>query len=357
MHKEVTFEIVNSIGKLKNEWTEIDRVAASLIDIKRCPYYLYSFYQTYIWNSFIASIYRKSLIKRTDFIIMRFNGSVIGILPLLVDRLKGRVTILDGKVAGILNVVSPLICRSGIEGYMDDLIIFIREHYYNLKLSFHSIPCRSPFFKALRGNGNEKIRGSYHIPLSEFGSFTIYFKSLGKNVRQNIRTAYNRIKNDNRVLTLKIYDKTNPPSSLLLLRLWTIYYKRKNAWKHRKTNSLHDSVCGLRALKEICGGIKNRSITDVENCRLIVLMVDGSPVAFMQTYFYLSHVLVPKLAIDSRFARYSPGYLLLMETFKYLFAQGITDIDLCRGDEEYKKRVGGINEPIGKVYIASKLNL
>lgn len=50
------------------------------------------------------------------------------------------------------------------------------------------------------------------------------------------------------------------------------------------------------------------------------------------------------LAIDMEYSFYSPGYVLLCETMKYVIPNtSIRNIDLCRGTEKYKTDMGGGN--------------
>ena len=62
-----------------------------------------------------------------------------------------------------------------------------------------------------------------------------------------------------------------------------------------------------------------------------------------------AHLLMPRLAIDTSFGRYSPGILLILEAAKRWMAEGVVDFDMCRGDERYKKEMGGINEPLCRI--------
>ena len=81
--------------------------------------------------------------------------------------------------------------------------------------------------------------------------------------------------------------------------------------------------------------------------------MDNEIIAFMYVFLHDQHAIVPKLAISSDYSHYSPGYILIAESIKEMFKRGIVDMDLCRGDEEYKTKVGGINEPLGKIEIAA----
>lgn len=82
---------------------------------------------------------------------------------------------------------------------------------------------------------------------------------------------------------------------------------------------------------------------------LFVLTIDGQIAAFMHVYIHGKRVLMPKLAIDVSYSRYSPGILLVQETLKLLMERGMEDFDMCRGDERYKMEVGGIVEPLGTI--------
>lgn len=83
--------------------------------------------------------------------------------------------------------------------------------------------------------------------------------------------------------------------------------------------------------------------------KVYVLEIDGTPAAFMIVYRHHNRLLMPKLAIDTTFSRYSPGILLILEASKMWIDEGIADFDMCRGDERYKKEMGGINEPLCRI--------
>ena len=75
-----------------------------------------------------------------------------------------------------------------------------------------------------------------------------------------------------------------------------------------------------------------------------VLCIDGCVAAYMEGYVNMARAAleVPRIAIDDRFARYSPGRLLIAEAARWLCANSqLRCIDLCRGDERYKLNLGG----------------
>lgn len=56
-----------------------------------------------------------------------------------------------------------------------------------------------------------------------------------------------------------------------------------------------------------------------------------------------NEIVFPYVAIDSAFAPYAPGKLMISESIKYLQTHtSIRGIDLSRGDERYKLEMGGV---------------
>lgn len=58
----------------------------------------------------------------------------------------------------------------------------------------------------------------------------------------------------------------------------------------------------------------------------------------MISYDEIGGIVVPKLAIDTEFGKYSPGGILLAEFMK---RHSNTFVDLSRGNEPYKEVYGG----------------
>ena len=81
---------------------------------------------------------------------------------------------------------------------------------------------------------------------------------------------------------------------------------------------------------------------------LFVLEINNEIGAFLYGYHNeSSHSLeVPRLAINGKYEFYSPGMLLLKYSIEWMTQNtNITQLDLCRGTEEYKIKMGGIIYP------------
>lgn len=77
---------------------------------------------------------------------------------------------------------------------------------------------------------------------------------------------------------------------------------------------------------------------------VFVLYIENDPAAYM-VCFYDEHrpiVYVPRLSANVEYLKYDAGILLLNESIKHLLAEGISVVDLTRGDEPYKYAMGGV---------------
>lgn len=345
----ITVNTYHSIEQLKSPWQQLDRVAAERIGSGSLSYMDYTFYQTFTWNCFLARSYRYSL-RRMEFVTATEGTELLVILPLIIDPVSRSVKVMSGKIAGILNAVCP---------YRDErarkamrAVIGYTEATYTGRWhrQFSDMPLHSLFIEDFMERGIACTqRESYHVPLDAFPTYDDYIASLGKNIYKNIRKAYNHLTTDGRQITLTVYDHDHQPSWRMLVKIWTLYYRRKLAWRNRQPSAWRNMVARLRARWQSWAGLHTKSMKQLHESRLYVLTIDGAVAAFMHVYLHEGHALMPKLAIDIGYSRYSPGILLVIETIRLLSAQGAVDFDMCRGDERYKKEVGGIVEMLARV--------
>lgn len=164
-----------------------------------------------------------------------------------------------------------------------------------------------------------------------------WFAALSKSVRQNIRTANNRLERDGREAELKIGVGCRPDDAE-----W-----REIIEVHRKRYFLRD-------------GVKTGPITDwirrnhdpiekllrnSEHSFLARLYIDGRLAAFFNGLMSGDGrtASIFRLSIDDDFAFYSPGILLISRAIERLAATSdITNIDLCFGAQQYKYTMGGV---------------
>lgn len=344
----ISFSIHNDISDISDIWKNLDASASALINNGNLRYIEYSFYQTFRWNNFLYEIYHGSIRKKIEYIVVNQNQQIIGILPMITDNRRKKGGIIDGKIAGITNFVYPVEKGKADETILAELVGFITQRYAGYRLRLHDIPQDSTFFNALKQSGLScNLRESYHIPIADFDTHSQYIASLGKHMGQNIRTAYNRLDKDGKRFKLTVFSRNNPPEFRFLAKIWHIYFKRKLNWKKKNVDFVMRTIASFRSLHEVLMGRASKSISCLDDSRLIVLDINGRPAAFLIAYIDGVHAVVPKLAIDNSFGRYSPGIILVLETLKLFRQNGIIDFDLCRGNEKYKQDLGGVNQTIG----------
>lgn len=79
-----------------------------------------------------------------------------------------------------------------------------------------------------------------------------------------------------------------------------------------------------------------------KNASTCYLTINGEPAAFLSGLIKDDRIIIPRLSIESKFKRYSPGMILINEAIKYYFKNtAIRTLDLSKGEENYKYKLGG----------------
>lgn len=162
-----------------------------------------------------------------------------------------------------------------------------------------------------------------------------YIAGLTKNAKQNIRTAYNRMRSDEKSFQFEFYEGQPVPEKEHR-ELLNVYCKRRRE-KYHNASVIHSLY--LKYLDWITKECQND-----ENSINAVLKIDGRVAAFMSGFRNIQRreVSIPRLAIDADFSRYSPGVVLLNETAKALIkSRAIQFLDLYGNTAPYKKQMGG----------------
>ena len=166
-----------------------------------------------------------------------------------------------------------------------------------------------------------------------FKNYKEYIKSLSKSTRQNLRTAENRIKREGHDYRL-LNNFNSPLDSDVVKQCEDVYY-------HRQKDNYGKNALNLFMIKTINYGTQ---LIKKQKGNLMVLMIDNKVAAFMFGFIndQKESFEVPKLAINDDYAFYSPGMILINKTIEYFdLNSDINKLDLCRGTELYKLKMGG----------------
>lgn len=342
------FEQHSRIQDLEALWHQLDQTAQQ----QQQGYIHYTYYQTYTWNAFIYHQVMSGLSGCTS--TMRFHlalldGQPFAIIGLVITRSSHKARIPSCRVGGVLNMACPY-PYEGHEEIMDAIADHLLSTSQGMTLSLADVPCVTAFAHIMQRICPDTIeRTSFHVPLSQFATHEEYVSSLPKNIYKNIRKAYNHLKSDHKELTLRRFTHDHQAPDSYLRHLWRFYFRRKMMWRDQKPGPFTRLTVALKALYEVHCGCATASLKRLTEAELYVLEIDHQPAAFMIVYRHQGHLLMPRLAIDTRYGRYSPGILLILEASKQWIDEGIVDFDMCRGDERYKKEMGGINQPLCRI--------
>lgn len=159
-------------------------------------------------------------------------------------------------------------------------------------------------------------------------SYNDYFKDLSKSVRQNIRTAYNRLNTDN--LSYKVITLDNVGYNCHIDEIQSLSSKRHYERYGSKTSFPKKLFMKYLSYASIMYKKTPYSLS-------FLLYINDKPAAMMNGLIKGNHYIIPRLAIDAEFKRYSPGMILVNEAIKSLLSYNDTVIfDLSYGQEQYK---------------------
>lgn len=179
----------------------------------------------------------------------------------------------------------------------------------------------------------DNCKTTANVAISLGDSFDEYFKSLSSSVRQNVRTAYNRLSKDGYMFDCKAF--IGGGNHLPVTEIIDLYCNRHQGRYGVSTSSLKRWFLKHQ-------NFATRFYRYSPNALSFYLTIDGRPAAFLSGLFTKERLIVPRLSINEEFRRYSPGMILVCETIKYLInSTSIRILDLNQGEEEYKYKLGG----------------
>lgn len=160
-----------------------------------------------------------------------------------------------------------------------------------------------------------------------------YYNSLSKSVRQNFRTANNRLLKSSKQFSFKRL-KGKDISGNILHQILYLYLRRRRSYKK--------NIPRLDIIFYKYFDLGFISLNELEFSEVFLIYIDDRLAAFMLCLVKDEEILVPRLAIDDSFSFYSPGILLVISAINELSGEGkIKSLDLMQGVENYKFQMGG----------------
>lgn len=317
-------EKTESFNEIEEVWNELYR------GNKLAKYYQSSEYMRTSWENLAP--YRFILRVKPVFYIFSQDKKAIFILPLFKEIFRNKY-VLYGRKAGLGYLDG--IYRDNIS--IDDItkcFDALKTKVQGISIDVEHVRESVPFGKWLLKNGGRiSEEGCTELMLPD--SYEDYYGSLSKHMKQNIRTAYNRLKTDKGEFEIQYYDYTDMPDEL--------YAKLQGMYIDRQVIKYGKSGLYSFFVKYVDLGTKIQKAKKIKE-KAFVLYINGKIAAFYDAiYDERETVIVPRLAIADGFNRYSPGVMLINESIKTLIEGGIKCVDLTHGTEPYKLSMGGIS--------------
>lgn len=338
------------LPSLKKEWINLQKKNTSL-----SPFQYYDFvYQ--LWINYYPYI-----LSRHSFPIIYTiyeNGELMMIA--MLNKQKGGYSIF-GDVNGCEYCDFIYGDNISVRRYVDKL-----RDYLNSTIFCPMVLEKSRLFRECCLLSNYSFvseKSNVHIFLQN--EYKEYFAGLSKSVRQNLRTAYNRLHKDSHRFEIKVIHNideitsseylcqdgiqafhecdyitqkiTSSEKRYLFDEMIDLYVKR-----HSEQYQVQTSPLKRWYLKNL--NFSTVSLKKIDIGFSSLLFIDGQLSAFMSGFKDQNNttLIIPRLSINNDFLFYSPGLMLVNETIKYLYNQStIRELDLSQGTEKYKFDMGG----------------
>jgi len=292
-------------------------------------------YSSYSFNEIVSHYYRfapkRARFRTKIFEIIDDSQNTVLIIP-LYGRGENYYLMGDLLMTGHLDFIYKKVV--GNEEFAQAFIL-MKSELKGTKLFLNKISERSKLRDYLDANYTYTRKGIC-INVSFGCDFEAYTKSLSKNMRRHIRNMYNRLKRESVDWGVEVIINT-PISDRMKGEILKVYNDR----------DVEKNLTQLGWLFKIVRHHFNPitvSTANMEGNFNSILRIDGELAAFSSGYVTNdnSTIISPRGAMNSKFSRFSPGLLLDIETIKWLTRNTkITNLDLSRGNEEYKYALGG----------------
>jgi hypothetical protein len=266
----------------------------------------------------------------------------IFVAPLLVNK-KEKLIYLLGEFSSVGHLDFIYSSTLNVEQFKEIFKLVFSDYrgytFYCDRISQFSLTKR-----VLDANQVLPIRKDICVKI-DLTNYDEWYKGLSKSCRQNIRTSYNRINNNNAEMSFYLYVKNTPPK-----KMWgeNIKLFSKRILEHTKLSKrLLSAMIILKKYEAL-----SKALYESSNIIFASVYINQKLAASLNGIIANDgRAIITRLSIETELGKFSPGGLLLNETIKEVCDKHcfIKSIDLSRGNEPYKYTYGG-NEHYNHVY-------
>ena len=164
-------------------------------------------------------------------------------------------------------------------------------------------------------------------------SYDEYVRSLGKNMREQIKRYPKRLEKEFEV-EYELADSEDAVQKAL-----TDLFKLHGArWRQRGQTGVLATARRQKFHRAVCAAFFRN-----DYLRLWTLRCNGAPACVLLNYFYDRKYYFFIGGFDPDLMRWSVGTCLFAKVFKRAIEEGASEFDFLRGEEEYKYRYGAVN--------------
>ena len=323
------------------EWQslEVEWQALAAQTHRPLPFLEFWYQQTW-WNTLGGGEWSQET-SRLQIIIARQDGQLIGLAPLFFSekadnppalRFIGQI-----EVSDYLDFLCPL---SDLQSFIAGLLDFIKTEPGLLSgnLDLANFQDDSPSLSILREfcelkgifYTSEVVQPSPFIPMKP--SWEEYLASISKKQRHEIRRKMRNAEAQHETDWYAVTAEHNVQEEIQAF----IDMMRNDPSKVAFLTPEMESFLSETAARAL----------EVGQMHLAYLTFDGIKGAAYLSFLAGNKLWVYNSAWDPTFSCCSPGWVLLAKVINWAIEEGLTEVDMMRGDEVYKYRFGGIDRHV-----------
>lgn len=323
------------------EWDELGGEWQALAENTHTPVPFLEFWYLKTWWQSLGGGEWQRETSRLQIITARQDGVLIGAAPLFFTQKEDAPPALrfigQVEVSDYLDFLCP---QDHLQPFLAGLFDFIQNEPRVLTpaLDLANFMDNSPSLPILRALceqrgitcSSEILQPSPYIPLKT--SWEDYLASISKKQRHEIRRKIRNAETRHETNWYILGNGQNSPKEL-------------QAFIDMMRND-PDKVSFLTPKMAVYMEQMAASALEQNRLHLSFLTLDGQKSAAFLSFLGGNKLWVYNSAMEPAFTANSPGWVLLAKEINWAIEQGMTEVDMMRGDEAYKYRFGGIDRHV-----------
>lgn len=321
------------LSRLETAWRKLTSENSNI-----SPFHEYEFAEKLLKSYRVPQFWKHIpvLLEKPVFYAFYENDKIILIAP-LTRRLSRKGTFYNSFGSRFRIVYEDFIYADSLETEKLELCLdLLRQRLGTIRLYFQMPGTK--LYEVLVKTGkqiNSEIMCKIDLP----EKYDDYYNSLGKHMRQNIRTNTNRLKKDACQTSFSVYYGNEMPDEEYkeFLSLYEQSWYRKNYRSRYQIKNAFNS-CDIKYWHPYATTLNSIPSSFLACYRINgeIAAADGGYVDPCQKY-----IVVHRIAHNIKFQEYDPGHMLHLELVRYMIEKSsIRVFDLSKGDEPYKYQLG-----------------